>query len=717
MSWQSVSVTQGPILHVLKLQVRPGDLFPKIEFGAVPGYLYSGKIPHDVPVRYLAPRKHAEIPTADIAARDGVRHLFIFDVRPPTIRLAHEAAWGTASFQAHLNAQQLQRSHWAQPGHSLGIGLFRDEQGQIPYAFLDRAPWRYIFRTFWHNQLPGTERPNVPLGTMSCRGTAHVRWAAAMAASLAQLRQELRARSPPAPPTTHPAAAAAAQLTLTLVQNGGGGGYAPGKGGPKGGWWPDRPKSANPKGRAPQQRGAGGLRRQRGGGARQLHQHTSSNATHSLARQLWEGNIDVKADVGALETQVTGPQLLSQVQVVGAKLQQGALHLFASARLGVVAAPAQMGGRGNGPVELGCLQADQPADMLPPTAGCFNPPGPEAHALAFVPRAMIQQAEEGQRPVSLQVRSWAAGMLRMAIAGALRQDAGGVLPPLAPATGPLQAGTIPAVGRMQQAQQLTAAALQRAHAAVEHAFGSAGSSGDVTRRLASSSLCDKQGLLAEWGLLELPAEAWAAVCDVTLPVWHTHTEMNWVWLGTLPGQLLPSSRRKTRCLWNGSLRAFRARTVDFFRRWNIAAKGLWGGAAVTCEMRDAKRFMGDWGSDDNHAVFRDVVFGPNLAGNSPESIRQFDQLAAGVISVTVTAEAGAADDEMWTDGAWPCGRPPGVYAASWLDATVQMQALWGNPAELDTLQMAGTLWLQRHQACVRRDAEQVVHEAMRDRSK
>jgi hypothetical protein len=229
----------------------------------------------------------------------------------------------------------------------------------------------------------------------------------------------------------------------------------------------------------------------------------------------------------------------------------------------------------------------------------------------------------------------------------------------------------------------------------------------LTDTLALGSAC-AFAEIGESGALRGMQFPWAAACDISQPVWHTHVEMNWVWLGTLSAQLVPASRRRTRCVWNGSLRAYRTRTLSFFKRWNTAAHALFGAEAVQCDMRDAKSFMGDWGSDEHHAVFRDVVFGPNLAGNSPESIRHFDQLAAGVITVTVTAEVGERDDEMWRDTAWPCGRPPGIYATSWLQAAVQMQALWGNPAELDTLQAAGTAWLRRYQACSQRDALAVV---------
>ncbi len=253
------------LLHVLKLHTRPGDLFPKIEHGAPPGYLYTGKIPQRMPVRYLAPRKHGALPQAAEAVESDIRHLFIFDVRPPTYGATHTAAWGPDSLQSPLSRQQMQTIHWAKPGHTLGLGVFRDEQGQIPYAQLDSAPWAYIFRTFWHNELPGTERPNIPLGTMSCRGTAHVRWAAAMTEHLTQLRALLRkARPPKTPPLPN---GKQGGVTLLLVQNGGGGGYAPGKGGPRGGWWPDRPLPGQRRTRPGglRQRGPRGLQ---GGGSK-----------------------------------------------------------------------------------------------------------------------------------------------------------------------------------------------------------------------------------------------------------------------------------------------------------------------------------------------------------------------------------------------------------------------------------------------------------------
>ena len=706
-AWMPISYGSVPILHVLKLQSRPGDLFTSIEFGAVPGYLYSGKMPHSMPIRYLHPTKHSNVPSGDAAASADIRHLFVFDARPPTIRAAHVAIWGKGSLQQAMSKAELQRAYWAQPGHSIGIGVFRDEQGQIPYPLLDRAPWGYIFRTFWHNSLPGTERPSVPLGTMSCRGTAHVRWARTMVSHLAALRSRLRApRREPGAAGSPPAGQGG--LPRRLGKKGGGGGYAAGMGGPKGGWWPDRPKSVM-QGGGGERTKAGGPR-QRWGGGRQ--------------RQLWEGSIDVKADRGAAVTHVSASDVAGMVAAAAVRAREGPLLLFASQRLGVVppvrdGADEQFAAAAH--TRHACLHSDAVGATLSPAAACFNSPGAEARALAFLPRALLAEAEEGGGGTGAKGgdthHAWARALVRQSVAAALRHIAGGVIPPLqSAAAGGLQAGTVPPVGFMPEQQQLTAAALQRAHDDVaqqlQSPLGTGGSTGDATAQLAARSLCGRAASLSKWGLLKVPEAAWADVCDVTFPVWHTHVEMNWVWSGALPGQLIPSSRRKKRCLWNGSLRAFRARTVDFFRRWNAVARALWGAGAVECDMRNAKRFMGDWGSDENHAVFRDVVFGPNLAGNSPESIRHFDQLAAGVVSVTVTSETAPRDDEMWSDGAWPCGRPPGIYATSWLDAAVQMQALWQNPAELDTLQMAGSLWLQRHQACVRRDAEQVVGAAM-----
>ena len=470
----------------------------------------------------------------------------------------------------------------------------------------------------------------------------------------------------------------------------------------------------------------------------------SLTAPHRGSRDLAEGRADVAANKDAVHRRHPLAAILAAVRKMANETAQRGFAGVGDATVAehLLAMRASVAGKGSAdkPGAHVCLLPPTVALSLKGSAACFQENVTAGLAFALAPRELQLAAEHallGMPPHIAEQSEAAASRQTMQSVGAwLSALAGRAPPPVAPAQGDTRAsarglllGQLPAAGFFRGAainatevEELYAdrhSIISRAAAELRSAQPPKPVDATIAASLCTVRQHTVHATLARGGSAAQGHDSVnastlrAAHCDVTRPVWNVHVEYNWVYHAVQQSQLVRASLRPRTCAWHGSLRAYRANTVNFFRsQWNPAAARLFGDAAVQCDMLVADAFLGEWGADLNHAYWRDTAFGLNPAGNSATSIRLMDQLALGVISVTVTAEVGANDTLLWTDAAWPCGRPPGIYAASWLEAAETMQALWANPVELDALQAAGLAWFNRYHACVQLDAEEVVGTAI-----